>query len=223
MLHYCDGQVKLMKPYYEHAGITIYHGDCLEVLPTLGKFDLLMADPPYGLGMARSHLSMPTVLSAQRDYGDSEWDDTPADQETLKVAIALCDKAVVWGGNHFQLGSSRCWLAWDKQRPSGTYYAEVELAWTNIDAPARIIRHQWHGFMRPRMEERWHPTQKPLAVIKWAIAQSPEGKSVLDPYMGSGTTLRAAKDIGLTAVGIEIEERYCEIAAKRLSQEVLKF
>ena len=90
--------------------------------------------------------------------------------------------------------------------------------------PARIIHHQWHGFMRPGNEERWHPTQKPLAVIKWAIAQAPDDvRSVFDPYMGSGTTLRAAKDMGLTAVGIEREERYCEIAAKRLSQEVLDF
>ena len=212
-----------MTPYYEHGGITIYHGDCRDVLPKLGTFDLLMADPPYGIGAARKGFNSGLGVSPQRDYGDADWDDQPADIYVLRAAKSMCENAVIWGGNYFDLGPARCYLVWDKLRDGDTGYADAELAWTNLKSTVRIIRWKWHGFIKEAPEDRYHPTQKPIAVIKWAIAQAPEGKSVLDPYMGSGTTLRAAKDMGFTAVGIEREERYCEIAAKRLSQEVLAF
>ena len=220
-----------MKPYYSEDGITIYHGDCRDVLPTLGRFDLLMADPPYGLGAGRAksfghgvkqHMSglASGKCVDKRDYGDSEWDDQPADLTVIRDAIDLCAQSIIWGGNYFDLGPARCYLVWDKLR-GDTDYADAELAWTTLNRTVRVIRWKWNGFLKEAPEHRWHPTQKPLAVTKWAIAQAGDVHSVLDPYMGSGTTLRAAKDIGLTAVGIEREERYCEIAAKRLSQGVL--
>ena len=117
------------------------------------------------------------------------------------------------GGNYFDLPPEWCYLVWDKQCLVPNY-AAAELAWTNLDKPVQMFRWEWDGCRKQEPEQRIHPTQKPLAVIKWAIAQAPDVRSVLDPYMGSGTTLRAAKDMGLTAVGIEREERYCEIAAR---------
>ena len=211
-----------MTSYYSHAGITIYHGDCRDVLPTLGKFDLLLADPPYGVKAARKGFGNADSVW-HKGYGDSDWDDTPAEIETIRIAMALAEHQIVWGGNYFNIGPARCFLVWDKLR-GDTDYADAELAWTNIDRTVRVIRYRWNGFQKEIPEDRFHPTQKPLAVMKWAIQQPKETcESILDPFMGSGTTLRAAKDLGRQAVGIEIEERYCEIAAKRLSQEVLAF
>ena len=106
-------------------------------------------------------------------------------------------------------------------------FADCELAWTNLDKAVRIKRHMWNGMLREGKEPRWgHPTQKPLAVMAWCIEMGGGNKgvrSILDPYMGSGTTLRAAKDAGIAATGIEVEEKYCEITAKRLQQEVFDF
>ena len=119
---------------------------------------------------------------------------------------------------------ARCWLVWDKDNGANGY-ADCELAWTNLDKAVRRIKHRWMGMLQePGMpkEERVHPTQKPVPVMRWCIQQAPENcRCVIDPFVGSGTTLVAAAREGRAAVGIEGEERYCEIAAKRLQQEVL--
>jgi DNA modification methylase len=227
-----------MTPYYgPHAGITIYHADCREVLPGLSA-DLLLTDPPYGLGAARRHFGGDRIkrrmtglivgkVVPKRDYGDAAWDDSPVDQALLALAISRCPLQIIWGGNYFDLGPARCYLVWDKLRGE-TDYADAELAWTNFDRAVRIIRWRWNGFLQQNggadKEPRWHPAQKPLSVMAWALKQAPDTvASVLDPWLGSGTTLIAAKAAGITATGIEIEERYCEIAAKRLAQEVFDF
>jgi DNA modification methylase len=225
-----------MKPYYEHAGITIYHADCNEVLPDLSA-DLLLTDPPYGLRAARAeafgngvkrHMTGYVVgkMIPKRDYGDAAWDDSPVDDATLLLAFSKAPWQIVWGGNYFNLPKTRCWLLWDKLR-GDTHYADGEMAWTNLDNTVRIIRWRWNGFLtedsNPR-DERVHPTQKPVAVMHWCIRQAPDScKTILDPWMGSGTTLYASKLLGRRAIGIEISEPYCEIAAKRLAQEVFAF
>jgi site-specific DNA-methyltransferase (adenine-specific) len=124
---------------------------------------------------------------------------------------------IIWGGNYFPLKPNRCWLAWLKTNAVPTQ-ADMELAWTNIDAPAKTFSYPSGGAY-----VRHHPTQKPLALMKWCLSLVPDAKSVLDPYCGSGTTLVAAKAMGLTAVVVEREESYCETIAKRLEQEVLNF
>ena len=105
--------------------------------------------------------------------------------------------------------------------------ADVEMAWSNIGGPARVYKHRWMGAMKKseQQDRRLHPTQKPVALMRWCLQRAGvrPGDLVLDPYMGSGPVLRAAKDMGLRVIGIELEERYCEIAARRLSQEVLTF
>lgn len=157
--------------------------------------------------------------SAGRTYGPSDWDSAPAPIEELNAALALCDKAIIWGGNYFPLPPSMGWMVWNKMQREFSL-ADGELAWTNQTKALRI-------FDYPRalalLDGKQHPTQKPLALMKWCISKMGVVCNVLDPYMGSGTTLLAAKELGLVAVGIDREEKYCEIAAKRLSQEVLNF
>ncbi len=200
-----------MKPYYDHAGITIYHGDCREILPTLPKVDLVLTDPPYGIarvmkgGKGTGHW---TLLS-----DGNPWDNEAPD---LNFLNGKADTTIIWGGNYFPLAPSRCWLVWDKLNAVPTM-GQCELAWTSMDRP--IQRFEW-----PVGRVQYgHPTEKPIELIMWSISESRTSADIIDPFMGSGTTLRAAKDLGRKAIGIEIEEKYCEIAAKRLSQEVFDF
>jgi site-specific DNA-methyltransferase (adenine-specific) len=201
-----------MKPYYEHAGIAIYHGDCKEVLPALGTFDLLLTDPPYGHGDRWSGGTWANNPIYELAF---KWDASTVSAETMRLVLGSAKTQIVWGGNYYALPPSRCWLAWEKDSKMPTM-ADFELAWTNMDRPSKLLRER-----RNPDGQREHPTQKPESVMRWCLSFAPEIKTVVDPFLGSGTSLRAAKDMGLAAVGIDIEERYCEIAAKRLSQEVL--
>lgn len=238
-----------MTPYYDDGVCSIYHGDCAEIAPQLGRFDLLCTDPPYGIGEARkNHGSRRRVYDkragrsphgaawqVRREYGRTqwdggkEWDDLPPSDELLADLSSRVEWQCIFGGNYFTLPPSSCWLVWDKENGASDF-ADAELAWTNYTCAVRLKRYQWAGFLRGGLagraaieaEPRYHPTQKPLAVMSWAIGLCPERPtSVLDPFMGSGTTLRACKDLGICAVGIEREEKYCEIAARRLGQGVL--
>ena len=129
--------------------------------------------------------------------------------------IALARHAIIWGGNYYPLPPSRSWLAWEKSSKMQTM-ADFELAWTNTDRPSKLFREH-----RNPDGKRWHPTQKPESLMRWCLKQVPATSTIFDPFMGSGTTLLAARRIGATAVGVDCHERYCEIAAKRLSQEAL--
>jgi DNA modification methylase len=209
-----------MKPYYQDDKCTIYLGDCREILPTIGTFDLLLTDPPYGInaGDQRRQKSR-TKLALAKDYGVNDWDKSPVPDWTLSLAREICSKQIIFGGNYYALPPSRCWFVWDKEN-SGDF-ADCELAWTNLDKSVRLKKHLWNGMIRKGQEQRFHPTQKPLEVMSWALGHAGEVKTVLDPWMGSGTTLRACKDVGIKCVGIEREEKYCEIAVQRLAQECL--
>lgn len=212
-----------LAPYYDHGGITIYHGDCRDILPLLGVFDLLLTDPPYGIGEAAGRNKSRGKLATSRDYGDDDWDDAPPDRATIELCRAHAKRSIIWGGNYFALPEGSCWLVWDKDNGE-TDFADCELAWTNLPGAVRRKRYRWHGMLQEpgrRKEQRYHPTQKPLEVIAWALGRALPVGSVLDPFMGSGTTLRAAKDAGIRGVGIERIERYCEVAVKRLAQETL--
>ncbi len=198
-----------MKPYYEHAGITIYHGDCREVLALLPTVDLVLTDPPYGIGLAANPF--------RQRFEVDKWDDMPVDNDLLWRCINLGKHAIVWGGNYFALPAHQRFLVWDKVQPETFSSAMCEQAWTSLKGPAKIFRRRVVSY------EKWHPTQKPVELMRWCIGFVPDAQTILDPFMGSGTTLRAAKDLGRRAIGIEIKERYCEIAARRLSQEVMQF
>ena len=212
-------------PYYSDDHCTIYHGDCEDVLPELATVDLLLTDPPYGIGAGsngnRGGKQDGNALCASRAY-ETTFDDVKPSDETLALCIDAARGAIVWGGNYFALTPSPCWLVWDKVNGNNGY-ADCELAWTNLKGAVRMKRHQWHGMLRKHRERRDHPTQKPLELMAWCIELAGDVQGVLDPFMGVGTTLRAAKDRNRIAIGIEREEQYCELAAQRLSQEVFDF
>lgn len=217
-----------MKHFYQDEAVTIYHGDCREILPQLESVDLVLTDPPYGIGAdknLRANKQHGRALAASRDYGDGDWDAAPPPAWVFGQIIEKGKHLIFWGGNYFAgLNPSSCWLVWDKDNGDNGY-ADCELAWTNLPKAVRKYRYRWMGMLQEDMknkEERLHPTQKPLSVMRWSISQAPDDVvTILDPFMGSGTTLRAAKDLGRKAIGIERSEKYCEISAKRMSQEVL--
>jgi site-specific DNA-methyltransferase (adenine-specific) len=209
-----------VKPYYDEGGIVIYHGDCRAHLDMwecrAGKaFDLLLTDPPYGINADRDRHSQ---ADGWVDYGSSGWDREKASSETLAAYRGICRKSIVWGGNYFKLPNRMGWLVWDKGQREFSL-ADGELAWTSEDKALRIFSYP-RGRQVAR-EQRAHPTQKPVELMLWCLSLFRDEKTVIDPFMGSGTTLVAAKQLGRQATGIEAEERYCEIAAERLRQGAL--
>lgn len=215
----------LPEPYYQDEYATIYCGDCREILPLLPPVDLLLTDPPYGIGEAKGKNKSRTKLAVAKDYGIADWDDSPPPDWLVGLMRSKARHQIIWGGNYFTLPPSSCWLVWDKENGENDF-ADCELAWTNFQKAVRRINYRWAGMLQAKMgrdkEERYHPTQKPLDVISWAIRNAPSDcATILDPFMGSGTTLRAAKDMRLKSIGIEISAEYCEVAKERLAQEVL--
>lgn len=216
----------LPKPYYEKDGIVIYCGDCREILPHLPKVDLVLTDPPYGA-------NIDTDFSRYSGERNSSYDRVIGDDKPFDPSVCMvCKRVIIWGANCF---SDRLpmgvWLVWDKRHDSGkSFTSDAEVAWMKLGAGGksggsgvRIYSQIWQGFLRSE-QRHGHPTQKPVELFEWCISQySGEINTILDPFMGSGTTLVAAKNLGRKAIGIEIEERYCEIAVKRLSQEVFDF
>ncbi len=198
----------MIAPYYDHAGITIFHGDCRDILPQLPKVDLVLTDPPYGLD---KRWVGGTWFTRGVYNSDVSWD-KPVEDGIIQSLVAI--PSIIWGGNNYQLPVSRCWLLWVKTNSVKTM-ADFEMAWTNLDKPSAMYVRACNGWMRN------HPTEKPINLMKWCIGIAPGSETILDPFMGSGTTLVAAKQLGRRAIGIEIEEKYCEVAVKRLSQEML--
>jgi hypothetical protein len=150
------------------------------------------------------------------DYGDFNWDAKPASAESISACLAAGHVACIWGGNFFGLPAAPKWLVWDKLN-SGDF-ADAELAWTNAAGAVRVVRHMWNGMLRDseRGTPRVHPTQKPVAVMKWCIEQIGQPETILDPFMGSGTTGVAAVQLGRKFIGIEIEPKYFDIACRRI-------
>jgi DNA modification methylase len=216
--------VKKTSPYYEDDAVTIYHGDCREILPTLPPVDLVLTDPPYGIGKkARTYAG---------DRGPSELWDAEFDLDWLNLTERLAGCVAIMPGvanlprmplvfgpltyawtivAHVANGMTRGVLGYGNWIPCMVYLAEGITAYVQQSDIKRV------AVSGPKPE---HPSPKPYAAMEWFVSRLP-GETILDPFMGSGTTLRAAKDLGRKAIGIEIEEKYCEIAAKRMSQSVL--
>ena len=224
-----------MKAYYQEENITIYNGDCLEVMEQFPDkyFDLCLTDPPYGIGIDKMNFTLSGAKkigkAIRTDYrGKAGWDTRPTIKYFNEI-IRVSKNQVIFGGNYFAdiLPVSNCWIVWDK-RVEDKYsndFADCELLWTSFSKPAKIIRFLWSGLMQGNMklkEKRVHPTQKPIFVIKKLLEIfTTKDAVVLDPFMGSGSTLRACKDLGRKCIGIELSKEYCDIAVKRLAQEVL--
>lgn len=207
-----------IRPYYQDDAVTIYHGDCRQIVPLLGRFDLLLTDPPYGIGRDGSKRTT-SRHGGRKAYDFLGWDAERPPAWVYQMMIESAERHIIWGGNYFadELPATMKWMVWDKGQRIAQ--SDGELAWTSMDGALRIFTLNRVELMTDGAQ---HPTQKPEKLIRWCIDQAGDGvHTILDPFAGSGTTGRAAKDMGRKAVLIEREERYCEIAARRMAQEVL--
>jgi site-specific DNA-methyltransferase (adenine-specific)/modification methylase len=197
----------------------LWHGDCREVLPLLPPVDLVLTDPPYGIGEAAGKNKSRNQLAKATDYGSADWDNQPPPAWVIELMRAKAKWQVLFGGNYYNLPPSSCWLVWDKDN-SGDF-ADCELAWTNLPKAVRRLKWRWNGMLQQDMankEVREHPTQKPVPVMRWALTQVLDAATVCDPFMGSGTTGVACVHEGRRFVGIERERRYFDVACERIAQ-----
>lgn len=214
--------MSLPKPYYQDMWATIYNGDCRELLPELQDISIIVSDPPYGISYLHSgggkgrHYRVNTEII----HGD----DTPFDPAFLLEY----PEVLIWGANNYarRLPEGGRWLIWDKLDGLESYdsFSDVEIAWSNTGTACRMFRYLWKGICQAGDKEcgREYPAQKPEPLMRWCIEQCKDKTGIIcDPFMGAGSTLRAAKSINRKCVGIEINERACEIAARRMGQEVL--
>lgn len=205
---------------------TIYNEDCLETMKRMPDnfVDLVVTDPPYGIKLDKGFQGFGGFGKpiARRQYADS-WDDKIPSKEVFDEILRVSKRAVICGGNFFAhiLPQSRHWIFWDKLNTMPTF-GDGELIWTNIDRKSvKKFTLEWNGLIG-KEESRSHPTQKPVKLMTYLISTySGGGTIVYDPFMGSGTTARACKDLGLNFIGSEISKEYCGIAEQRLGQEVL--
>jgi len=191
---------------------TLYLGDCRDILPTLGKVDAVVTDPPYGIGSWSA--TGGNSLSQEECDMINAWDDAEPVAQILERSFAVSKEQIVWGGNYFELPPCPGPLVWNKAL-RGMHYADGEFAWRNFGKSLRILDLSIVG-TEVRQEGRMHPTQKPVALMKWCIDFLSNGQTILDPFMGSGTTGVAAVQMGRDFIGIERETRYFDIACRRI-------
>ena len=195
----------------EIGDAVLYPGDCMDILPTLPKVDAVITDPPYGIGKINQGGGRP------EHFKDTlTWDLGPLSGGLLHLVLSKSDRAILWGGNYFELPPSRCWLAWTKPDAVPSM-SNIELAWTNLNQNAK---HVVCSIAQTNAERVAHPTQKPLKVMLFTIEQAGNPETILDPFMGSGTTGVAAIQLGRKFIGIEREPKYFDIACQRIEQAV---
>jgi site-specific DNA-methyltransferase (adenine-specific) len=217
-----------MKPYYSEPFGELWNIDCLEFLKVMPDkcFDLCLTDPPYGIGEANNDNKSRSCIAQSKDYGKADWDNKIPSKEYFDEIIRVSKNQIIFGGNYFieNLKNSSCWIVWDKDNGNNDF-ADCELAWTSFKSAVRKFKWRWQGMLQENMKQkdfRYHPTQKPLELMRWCVENySKSTDTILDCFAGSGTTLRACKDLGRKWVGCEIDEGYCKTAIKRLAQEVL--
>lgn len=185
----------------EHiSDATLYLGDCREIMPRLGMVGSVVTDPPYGIGIAANPV--------RQKHERLDWDNAPPDSIIFDIMRAVSDTQIIWGGNYFNLPPTQCFLIWDKVQPEDFSLAMCEQAWTNLKRPAKMFRRHVVSF------EKSHPTQKPSELMEWCLKYAPG--TILDPFMGSGTTGVACANLGRKFIGIELHEPYFDIACRRI-------
>ena len=203
---------------------TLYLGDCLEIMPTLEPVSGVVTDPPYGIKQDKGFEGFEGFGGfgapiARKQY-EGEWDNTRPSLKAFEAIIAAADNSIIFGGNYFTdlLPVGGHWLVWDKKNTMPTF-SDCELAWTNIKRKSvKLLTYEYNGLLGKR-EPRVHPTQKPVEVMQWCIQRLPkESESILDPYMGSGSTGVACAKLGRKFIGIELDERYFNIACERIQK-----
>jgi len=189
-------------------------GDCLQVMPLLGRFDACITDPPYGIG--RDGQKKTTGGNGGRKaYDFKGWDALRPDRAVFDLILSITDDQVIWGGNYFAdlLPPSGGWLVWDKGQRINQ--SDGELAYSSRDCALRIFEQNRVALM---VEGAQHPTQKPLSVMRRSILQFPAAMTILDPYCGSGSTLVACQGLGRVGTGIELDPDYFAIACRRVDE-----
>jgi site-specific DNA-methyltransferase (adenine-specific)/modification methylase len=195
----------------EIGDATLYLGDCMDILPTLDKVDAVITDPPYGI---KRFEKGSLRFDKKGEYKNGiAWDKAP-EKAFFDLLLSKGEHSIVWGANNFELPTSEYFLVWDKQQTVSNF-ASAELAYTNIKIPAKVFRFSIH---QHNQIEKSHPTQKPVDLMAWCINFVPEAKTILDPFMGSGTTGVAAVQMGRKFIGIEREPKYFDIACQRIEQ-----
>jgi len=194
---------------------TLFLGDCMEILPTLPKVDAVITDPPYGIGHKWDKEGGFASCGGKLWNGDAGWDNSAPEESTISKIVECGEISILWGGNYFNLPPSRGYLIWDKMQ-SGFSLADSEFAWVSKPITPKTFR---YARAQLATEGKAHPTQKPLPLMVWCIEQcKPDPQTILDPFMGSGTTGVAAIQMGRKFIGIEREPKYFEIACKRIEQ-----
>ena len=203
-------------------------GDCLEVMKGIPDkaVDLVLTDPPYGIGESNEKNLRRGKCAEPTDYGHYDWDKEKISSVYFDEIKRVSKNQVIFGGNYYcgTLGDTKCWIVWDKHITRD--FSDCELAWTSFSSAVRKFDWIWNGMIQQGMgrfkEKRMHPTQKPLALFEWIIEEySHESDLILDPFLGSGTTAEACKITHRDFIGIEINPDYCKIAEDRLRQGVL--
>lgn len=205
---------------------TLHLGDCREVMaswPPCFSVSAVITDPPYGVGADSAAFQNArkrgSAAAPSKDYGAANWDAAAPEQPLLNQLAARGKWCIFWGGNYFRFDPSACWLVWDKDNGDNGY-ADCELAWTNLPRAVRKFRWRWMGMLQElagqKKEERVHPTQKPVQLLEWCIQLCPDSNTILDPFMGSGTTGVACVNLGKQFIGVEINEQYFETACQRI-------
>jgi len=190
-------------------------GDCLKVMPMLGKVDAVVTDPPYGIG-ADEAAAKNKGKWGWKDYGESQWDRDRPSHDVFAAILGCSKEQIIWGGNYFAdlLPPTMRWLSWDKGQRDFSL-ADFELAWTSQQKAARAFN---YARAKALGDGKQHPTQKPVALMEWCLGFLPDAKTILDPFMGSGTTLVACQRMGRAGTGIELDPDYFAIACKRVDE-----
>ena len=202
----------------------LYLGDCLEVMPDLGKVDAVVTDPPYGIGYRANKRPEGRAAAVSYEGATVIGDDVPFDPSPF-----IDWPCIFWGANHFagRLPAGR-WLVWDKRGDPKFYgktsFSDCEIAWSSDGGKAdRMYKQIWNGIVREgepakKNSFRQHPTQKPIALMRWCLGFLPDAETILDPFMGSGTTGVACVQLQRRFIGIELDETYFDIACKRIEE-----
>jgi len=186
----------------------LYLGDCLTAMKSLAdkSVDLILTDPPYGIGIASNPF--------RQKWPKKSWDAFTPTKEYFDEILRVSKHAIIWGGNYFSdfLPASKGFYVWDKVQPENFSSAMCEMAWSSRHSPAKIFKMRVVGF------EKFHPTTKPVELMEWCLKWFPEAKTVMDPFMGSGTTGVACKKLGRDFIGCEQDSEYMTTAKKRLEE-----
>jgi len=218
---------------YRLPFLSLFHADCMEIMKQYPDkyFDLAIVDPPYGIGMDKTHFKTKSSNSKPTDYNAKDWDSAIPNKEYFAELMRVSKNQIIWGGNYFveNLTNSSCWVVWDKDN-GDSIHADCELAWTSFKTGVRKIKWLWHGMRQQNMknkEQRIHPTQKPVALYRWLLQNyAKPGDKIIDTHFGSGSIALAVDKanrldkMNLHLTACEIDKEYIDKAIKRISESI---